>query len=249
MTKASFQKIIRKWHRWLGVFFGVQFLFWTIGGIYFSWTNIRHIKGDDIKKEPTAIQIQTLFIHPNEAIKKVQVDSNKLHVEQMQFVSVVDSVYYQLHYNDGIQKKVALVNAITGILKPSLSEKEAVAVAINSIKYKTQLKEVTYITSVSGHHEYRNKPLPAYAVTLTGEVNTTVYVAAALGTVQTYRNNQWRIYDFFWMLHTMDFAERTSFNNWVLRIFSVAGLFAILSGFIVFFTSRKKRKLNNKLLL
>ncbi len=37
---------IRKTHRYLGVILGIQFLFWTIGGLYFSWTNIDEIHGD-----------------------------------------------------------------------------------------------------------------------------------------------------------------------------------------------------------
>lgn len=31
---------VRKTHRFLGVFIGLQFLFWTISGLYFSWTDI-----------------------------------------------------------------------------------------------------------------------------------------------------------------------------------------------------------------
>lgn len=51
MSKAQWQKLIRKSHRYLGVFFGIQFLFWTIGGLYFSWTNIKSIRGEDVKKK------------------------------------------------------------------------------------------------------------------------------------------------------------------------------------------------------
>lgn len=41
----------RKTHRFLGVFIGLQFLFWTISGLYFSWTDINEIHGDHYKKE------------------------------------------------------------------------------------------------------------------------------------------------------------------------------------------------------
>ena len=60
MTKAKWQKIIRKSHRYLGLFLGIQFLFWTIGGLYFSWTNIKNIRGEDIRKEPTTIKKEKL---------------------------------------------------------------------------------------------------------------------------------------------------------------------------------------------
>ena len=40
---------IRKTHRYLGLFLGIQFLLWTISGLYFSWTNIDEIHGDQFK--------------------------------------------------------------------------------------------------------------------------------------------------------------------------------------------------------
>ena len=40
---------IRKTHRYLGLFLGVQFLLWTISGLYFSWTDIDEIHGDQFK--------------------------------------------------------------------------------------------------------------------------------------------------------------------------------------------------------
>ncbi len=33
-------------HPYLGVLFGIQFLLWTIGGLYFSWSNMVDINGD-----------------------------------------------------------------------------------------------------------------------------------------------------------------------------------------------------------
>ncbi len=40
---------IRKTHRYLGLFLGIQFLMWTISGMYFSWTDIDEIHGDHFK--------------------------------------------------------------------------------------------------------------------------------------------------------------------------------------------------------
>ena len=37
---------IRKTHRYLGLIIGVQFLAWTVSGLYFSWTDIDQIHGD-----------------------------------------------------------------------------------------------------------------------------------------------------------------------------------------------------------
>ena len=42
---------IRKTHRLLAVLLGLQFLLWTISGLYFSWTNIDEIHGDLLHKQ------------------------------------------------------------------------------------------------------------------------------------------------------------------------------------------------------
>ena len=40
----------------------------------------------------------------------------------------------------------------------------------------------------------------------------------------------WRFYDFFWMLHIMDYRGRDNFNNPLLRAFALTGLAFALSG-------------------
>ena len=91
--------------------------------------------------------------------------------------------------------------------------------------------------TVSKHHEYRGKPLPAYIVKLEHETDTKVYVHPELAKITTVRNNNWRRFDFLWMLHVMDFETRDEITNWMLRVFSILGLLTILSGFYLFYLS------------
>ena len=48
MIKSKTAIKIRKAHRYLGLFLGIQFLLWTISGLYFSWTNIDEIRGEHL---------------------------------------------------------------------------------------------------------------------------------------------------------------------------------------------------------
>ena len=50
MASRKISLNIRKTHRYLGLFLGIQFLFWTVSGLYFSWTNLDEIHGDQFKK-------------------------------------------------------------------------------------------------------------------------------------------------------------------------------------------------------
>lgn len=56
MKNRNYKKLIRKSHRYLGVFIGIQLLFWTISGLYFTWTDINEIRGDHLRKDGSAIE-------------------------------------------------------------------------------------------------------------------------------------------------------------------------------------------------
>jgi hypothetical protein len=96
---------------------------------------------------------------------------------------------------------------------------------------------VEYLTKVSAHHEYRENPLPAYAIHIASANRTTVFVAAEWGTVQKFRNRSWRIFDWLWMLHTMDYQGRDHFGNVLLKLFSGLGLLTIGSGLVLYYRS------------
>ena len=242
MTKANWQKLIRKSHRYLGVFLGIQFLFWTIGGLYFSWTNIKSIRGEDIRKEASSIKINDLSSDLKDVISQIRKSDSIHYLKAIQIAEINGVPNYQITFHNGERLKTVLANVVSNEIRLPLNKDEATIIAKNSLKNESTVTSVEYLTTTSGHHEYREKPLPAYAISFEGAVNTTVYVSAELGTVQTYRNNQWRIFDFLWMLHVMDYQNRDNINNWLLRLFSAIGLITLASGFILFGLTQKGMK-------
>ncbi len=239
MTKAKWQKFVRKSHRYLGLFLGIQFLFWTIGGLYFSWTNIKNIRGEDIRKEPVTIKKEKLGTNLNGIINEISKNDSVYFLKSVQIATIFGTPHYQITFYNGKRLKTVLANTLNNEIRVPINESEAIIIAKNSLNVGAKLKSVDYIISTNGHHEYREKPLPAYAISFEGDVNTTVYVSAELGTVQTYRNTRWRVFDFLWMLHVMDYQNRDNINNWLLRIFSVIGLITLASGFLLFGLTQK----------
>lgn len=61
---------IRKTHRYLGIFIGIQFVLWTLGGLYFSWTNLDEIHGDHLHHGMAQVDPAMAVISPSEAIKE-----------------------------------------------------------------------------------------------------------------------------------------------------------------------------------
>ncbi len=235
MRKSKVHYYIRRTHRLLGVFLGIQFLLWTVGGLYFSWTKIEEIRGENLRKKPVLIAHSTPFVSPAVPLAHMKDDS----IISIQIADILGKPYYQITIKTAEGKKTHLADALSGALRTPLSIDEAKEVARQSFTEKCSVIDAEYITSTDGHHEYREKPLPAYAVRMQHPSNTTVYVSTELGTVQSYRNDAWRIFDFLWMLHIMDFDTRDDMNNWLLRGFSVLGIVTLLSGFVLFFISSK----------
>ena len=67
------------------------------------------------------------------------------------------------------------------------------------------------------------------------ERDTRLFVSPHTGRLVARRNDVWRLYDFFWMLHIMDYRERTDFNHPLLITASVIALIVSMSGFLLLF--------------
>lgn len=237
MSFLSIKKT-RKIHRYLGLFIGIQFLLWTLGGLYFSWTNLEEIHGDHfLEDSPTQPSIlASRFGFQN----SVMLDST-LAVQDLTLRFIGETPYYWI--NNAI-----LVNALTGEKLEEITEQMAISVANSYLKSQYSISSIKRITNddVDSHHEYREKPLPAWVIEYNTSDDLKAYVSAVDGSFQRVRHNSWRVFDFLWMLHTMDFSGRDNFNNYLLRGFSILGLLTISSGFFLFYLTSPLRTIRKR---
>lgn len=214
---------IRKTHRYLGLFLGIQFLFWTISGLYFSWTDIDDIHGDHYKnldRQPKAFKN---LINPSQ----LNIDNG---IQTIDLRDINNTPYYWIN-----QKW--LFNALNGNPKSGITEEEALYVAQSYLKNNLEVTSIEKIEEVDKHHEYRERLLPAYVISYKTDDVLKAYVSVADGQFQTVKHRRWRWFDFLWMTHTMDYESRDNFNTTVLRAFSLLGLITVLSGFLLWYTS------------
>ncbi|PHR98289.1 MAG: hypothetical protein COA80_05735 [Leeuwenhoekiella sp.] len=222
MGKLRARKKIRKIHRYLGLFIGIQFIMWTVSGLYFSWTDIDEIHGDHFRREVS----KTAF---DELISPAAVDST-LKISSLALREINSKPYYWINNS-------SLYDAQTGSLKDGITPDEALNIAALHIKPELKVAGIEKIETTDAHHEYREKLLPAYVVSYEGDDALKAYISVADGTFQTVRHHDWRWFDFLWMTHTMDYEGRDDINNMLLRIFSVLGLLTVLSGFVLWYIS------------
>ncbi len=236
----------RKVHRYLGIFIGVQFLLWTLGGLYFSWTDIEEIRGEHLRSEVKTVSNSQDLVSPSLALSEISHENAKL--KTIQLVEILGNPFYEIVLTaENGKEKTFVADATTGKVRKEFTKAEASEIASNSLLKKSRVRSIEVLTeeNVGAHHEYREKPLPAYAVNFEYPSDLTVYVSGATGKVESFRTNKWRIFDFLWMLHTMDYNGRDNINNYILRAFSILGIATIFSGFVLFFiTSPVFRKRN-----
>ena len=60
-----------------------------------------------------------------------------------------------------------------------------------------------------------------------------IYVSAITGKVTKRRNKLWRTFDFFWMLHIMDYRNRENINHWLLSGMSILAILTSVSGLVL----------------
>jgi hypothetical protein len=233
------QYYLRKTHRYLGILIAIQFVAWTVSGLYFSWNDIDDVHGDHMRKNPKYLSSNTNVVSPSLAIENLKASTAVDSVHSVMLISILGQPVYQIRYfsghTHGIHPHVhyALADAQNGLLQKPLTKDQATLVAKDHVPLDAKVIEVSFLEKTDDHHEYRERPLPAWAVSFE-DPDCTVYISADQGTFQTIRHDQWRAFDFLWMFHTMDYQGRDDFNNWLLKIFSIVGLLTVCSGIFLF---------------
>ena len=239
---------VRKIHRYLGVFMGVQFLFWSLGGLYFSWNNMDDVHGETLLKQEKKYVGEIDFSQIQKGIDSLKTITSIDSVHSVKLVEPFQKPFAHLRFFENGHLKSQLISLETGSLRPDFTGQECLEIAEQQLKKPIPIVKAKFLDkhSTGMHHEYREKPLPAFAFTLGHPSKTTIYVSTESGEITSVRNNNWRRFDFLWMLHTMDYQTRDHITNWVLRVFSILGILTIISGFSLFYitssTVKKRRK-------
>lgn len=231
----------RRIHRYLGLVIGVQLLLWTLSGLIFSWNSIEAVRGEHLIREQAPIDLKNYeFTSIGDVTEKVTDDHAVLTVELR---TMLGRPVYELTLKENDAHVFVLVDARSGEMLSPIDADTAKRVAQNDFADDAEVRSIELIDSVGSHSEYRGKELPAFRVEMDHPTDTVIYVSANRGVVTTRRNNQWRRFDFFWMLHTMDYRGRDNFNHRLLKTVSIFGLVTVLSGFVLWFkTSRWFRR-------
>ncbi|MEO5732809.1 MAG: PepSY domain-containing protein [Rubrivivax sp.] len=221
---------VRRTHRWIGLVVGLQVLFWMVSGVYMTSVSLDVIHGDHlahVAREPL-----------NPADQRLDLDRLRARYPALQSVQLKRLLQRDV-YELREAGTVRLVDAHSGELLSPLSRETVLKLALAAYQGRAPVAEVSWITQAP--QEVASRPVPMWAVRFDELAGTTLYFSPDTGALLARRHSLWRIFDFVWMLHIMDYDQRTDVNNLLLRAASVSGLLFALSGAgLVYFSFRRR---------
>ena len=110
------------------------------------------------------------------------------------------------------------------------------ALSIVRARTNKEILDAQIVKRVAVDSEYRNGELPAWRITLTEE-NAAIYVGGKTASIRAVRTDSWRLFDFLWSLHIMDYEERENFNHLLIQALAIISLITVISGLILFFST------------
>jgi uncharacterized iron-regulated membrane protein len=96
--------------------------------------------------------------------------------------------------------------------------------------------ELEVISESKKGSEYRGMELPIYKVTAKNmkDSHINIYQNPYSGEILAIRSQSWRVWDFMWGIHIMDWVERDNINNALLKFFSFLALITSITGIFLF---------------
>ena len=228
--------IARKTHKWLGLFIGAQVVIWSLSGLYMTAVHIDIIHGDHLVREAPARSADVSRLRDPIAV------AAESGAGSVRLAWVRNQPAYVLTRDEG--EKV--VDATSGGAVPPPSEAEIRSIARSTYTGDEEIASAALITEIPG--EIRGRKPPLWRVEFAQWNKPTLYFSPTTGELLTRRHELWRIFDFVWMLHIMDYDERENVNNWLLRVFTWLALATALFGawLLWFAFPRRRRKASRR---
>lgn len=218
----------RFFHKWISLFIGAQVFLWFVSGTVMSYLPIQEVRGNHIIKEDK-VKFKVEKIKPISEISFNQpVDVVELKKRDSQFLYVFRSGENQVAFD-----------AITGKIASLLNEQEAILMASKNILFPSPPTNVVLLDNKS--REYKGD-LPVWKIDYETPETYSLYVSPYTGEIKAVRNQRWRIFDFFWMLHIMDYINRENINSPWLTILSALSVILTISGFLLIISVFKQRR-------
>lgn len=232
----NIKSFTRKVHRWLGLLMAAQIVAWMASGLYFSIFPIEVIRGDHLTRPADELGVERLSELAAPAAIESALDrhfSGGWTLSALELVRADGQLHWRASGEHQGQSFKRLVAADGGRVRAMLTAADAGRRARDLLLSPAEPTAVEWIEQVEPDSEIRGRVMPVWKVSFAEPESLNLYLEPWTGDVLARRTDRWRLFDFFWMLHIMDFSARENFSHPLLQIAAALGLIIALSGVIL----------------
>jgi PepSY-associated TM region len=219
-------KIATRLHRWLAAIIGIQILIWFGTGTLMAILPIEKVRGEHLLKEPKQQPIGPAEIAEtiSPVLASLSQPPEKIHafmlagrpVMQAEFANKVPAILFDLRTASRISP---------------LSKEMAISlVRERSSKSLPNAKAIWQTEKSSEYHG----DVPVWRIDGHDKESARFFVDPNSGQIKPVRTGLWRLYDFFWGLHIMDWKNHENTNSIILIISGVFASGVALAGLWLF---------------
>lgn len=214
--------LLRRLHKWIGLVIGLQLVLWTLSGAIMSILDHHEVQGG-AAAAPATVPLPITSGWPTIRASPADEPITALVARRL-----LDRYVYEITTANGSRLADAATGA-TVVIDGVLARKIALAAHPTQAPVRSVAQLRTLELAVREH------ALPIWRVDFQDERNSSYYVSAATGKLLERRNDAWRWFDFVWMLHNMDYVNRTSFNHPYIVVAGICAFWLALSGVLLVF--------------
>lgn len=214
---------LRKLHKWLGLVIGLQVVLWAASGLIFAWLDHDAVDaaGSVRAVEPAVLSSTMMKTEPATWLS----DYPPQELYDVRAMLLADRWVWRVELQDRVELRSVEDGARVSVDEPWLRRLALERYAGGGRLIAATLQTEPDIASrASG---------PVWQAQFDDPHRTALYFAADDGHFIAARTATWRLYDVFWMLHTMDYVGRDNFNNPLIITIGMATLWLSISGIIL----------------
>ena len=221
--------LLRRIHKWIGLVLGLQFVIWTVSGATMALLDMDTVAGG---KKPAASSIPAMPAN-SYAWPQVRTAMAGRPITGVSVYPLLGRHVLEVATPGGAR----LFDATNGrpiMVNSALAMKVAQAgyAGGGKVRAVAPLRELELAV--------REHKLPIWRVDFADEANSSFYVSGETGALLERRNDTWRTWDFVWMLHNMDYVNRTSFNHPLIVTLAFGIIWLAITGFWLLFRTKWK---------
>ncbi|MCI3130807.1 PepSY domain-containing protein [Phenylobacterium aquaticum] len=219
---------LRWLHKWIGLIVGLQFVLWTFSGAAMALLDHHKVAAEGVIRPPADVPRLEQPVSLARVAQAAGAPILRLELKPLQGRYV-----YEAATTDGVR----LIDAADG--RPVVIDADrARSLAVSAYRGAEPVRSVAPVTEST--FETRTFARPVWRVEFADKDHTALFVSAGTGQVLGAKNDAWRLWDFVWMIHIMDYTKRESFNHPLIITVATGIVWLALSGLILLFRSFRR---------